>query len=87
MGKYDQYIITTSRPLELTHYRLQPDVRRSTVWMDSSLVDGACNMECVWYYKPFDGPPHHVEEDSDEILNSVYKSYAKMSSQMTMHLT
>ena len=48
MGKYDQYIITTSRPLELTHYRLQPDVRRSTVWMDSSLVDGACNMECVW---------------------------------------
>lgn len=68
MGKYDQYIITTSRPLELTHYRLQPDVRRSTVWMDSSLVDGACNMECVWYYKPFDGPPHHVEEDSDEIL-------------------
>lgn len=37
-------------------------------FMDSDVVDGACNMECVWYYKPFDGPPHHAHDDTDEIL-------------------
>ena len=68
MGKYDQYIITTPRPLEYTHFRLPPDVRRSVTWADSTVVDGMCNMECIWYYKPLSGPPHHVETDTDEIL-------------------
>lgn len=68
MGKYDKYIVTTPRPLEYTHYRLPLEIRRSIAWMDSSVVKGACNMECVWYYKPFDGPPQHVETDTDEIL-------------------
>ena len=68
MGKYDQYIITTPRPLEYTHFRLPPDVRRSVTWADSTVVDGMCNMECIWYYKPLSGTPHHVETDTDEIL-------------------
>lgn len=57
MGNYDKYIVTTPRPEHLTHYRLPLDIRRSIAFMDSDVVDGACNMECVWYYKPFDGPP------------------------------
>lgn len=53
MGNYDKYIVTTPRPEHLTHYRLPLDIRRSIAFMDSDVVDGACNMECVWYYKPF----------------------------------
>jgi len=68
MGKYDQYIITTPRPQEMTHFRLPPEIRRSVAWADSSVVDGMCNMECIWYYQPLDGPPRHVETDTDEIL-------------------
>lgn len=57
MGDYDKYIVTTPRPEHLTHYRLPLDIRRSIAFMDSDVVEGACNIECVWYYKPFDGPP------------------------------
>ena len=68
MSEHDKYIITTPRPASMTHYKLPLDVRRSVTWMDSSLVEGACNMECVWYYQPFEGPGHHVENDTTEIL-------------------
>lgn len=68
MSAYDRYIVTTPRPEHLTHYRLPLDVRRSMSFMDSSVVEGACNIECVWYYKPFEGPSHHVHDDTDEIL-------------------
>lgn len=68
MGKHDAYIITSPRPLELTHYRLPPEIRQSVVWGDSSVAEGMCNMECIWYYQPLDGPPRHVEPDTDEIL-------------------
>ena len=68
MGQYEKYIVKTPRPDSMTRYRLPPDIRKSLIWMDSSVVNDACNMECVWYYKPFDGPPHHVHEDTDEIL-------------------
>lgn len=47
MGNYDKYIVTTPRPEHLTHYRLPLDIRRSIAFMDSDVVDGACNMECV----------------------------------------
>lgn len=68
MGKYDHLFIRTPRPASLTHYKLPPDIRRSIAWMDSSVVEGACSFECIWYFKPMDGPPAHVHEDSCEIL-------------------
>lgn len=68
MGNYDRYIVTTPRPQNLTHFRLPLDMRRSISFMDSSVVEGACNIECAWYYQPFEGPPHHVHDDTDEIL-------------------
>lgn len=68
MGKYDNLFVRTPRPLSLTHYRLPPDVRRSIAWMDSSVCAGACSFECIWYYKPMEGPPEHVHNDSSEIL-------------------
>ena len=68
MGKYDKYIITTPRPADMTHFKLPPDIRQSIVWGDSSAAEGMCNMECIWYFKPLEGPPRHVETDTDEIL-------------------
>ncbi len=62
------YIVNTPRPLKYTHYRLPLDVRRSMAWMDSSIVPGARNMECIWYYKPLEGPAQHVHDDTDEVL-------------------
>ena len=68
MGKYDQLFVRTPRPAHLTHYKLPQDIRRSIAWMDSSVAEGACSFECIWYYKPMEGPPAHVHEDSCEIL-------------------
>ena len=68
MGKYDHLFVRTPRPAHLTHYKLPQDIRRSIAWMDSSVAEGACSFECIWYYKPMEGPPAHVHEDSCEIL-------------------
>lgn len=68
MSDYSKYIVTTPRPENLTHYRLSPDIRESISFMDNSVVEGAFSIECAWYYKPFDGPPHHAHDDTDEVL-------------------
>ena len=68
MGKYDHLFVRTPRPLELTHYRVPKDIRQSIAWMDSSVCEGACSFETIWYYKPLQGPPAHVHDDSCEIL-------------------
>ena len=65
---YEDLFVKTPRPLELTHYRLPNDIRQSVAWMDSSVIEGACNAEVVMYKKPLDGPAAHVHEDTGEIL-------------------
>ena len=68
MGSYDKYIITDPCPQSFTHYRLPEDARKSISFNDPPTFEGAFHVECAWYYRPFEGPAHHVHDDTDEIL-------------------